>query len=72
MDKRIIYKADGTFRPDGIHVVKNWIGYYEHFFDVVLGKPTSYHVKPRWSRRYLQVGHNLIILDKVKKIKKKA
>jgi len=34
------------------------------FFDVVLGKPTSYHVKPLWSKRYLKVGHNWIrIID---------
>jgi len=58
--KRIIYKPNGTFRSDGQHIVRNWIGHYEYFFDVVLGKPTSYHVNPVWSRRYLQVGHNLI------------
>jgi len=62
--KRIIYKPDGTFRTDGQHIVKNWIGYHEYFFDVVLGKPTSYHVNPIWSKRYLKVGHNLIrIMD---------
>jgi len=64
--KRKIYKPDGTFRSDGHHIVKNWLGHYEHFFTVVLGRPTSYHVNPVWSRRYLKVGHNLIILDKRK------
>ena len=67
MDKRTIYKPDGTVRSDGIHVVRNWIGHYEYFFDIVLGKPTSYHVNPVWSRRYLQVGHNLIILERKNK-----
>jgi len=52
MNKRIIYKPDGTFRSDRQHIVKNWIGHYEHFFDVVLGKPTSYYVNPVWSKRY--------------------
>jgi len=65
--KRIIYKPDGTFRTDGRHVVKNWLGHYEHFFTVVLGRPISYHVKPRWSIRYLKVGHNLIILERKNK-----
>lgn len=58
--KRIIYKPDGTFRTDGRHCVRNWIGHYEYFFDVVFGRPSNYHVKPVWSRRYLKVGHNLI------------
>jgi len=60
MKKKIIYRPDGTFRSDGRHIVKNWIGHYEYFFDVVLGKPTSYDVNPVWSRRYLKVGHNWI------------
>ena len=58
--KRIIYKPDGTVRSDGHHVIRNWLGHYEHFFTVVLGTPTNYDVKPVWSRRYLRVGHNLI------------
>ena len=48
-------------------VVKNWLGHYEYFFDVVLGRPTSYYVKPVWSKRILKVGHNRIILEKIKK-----
>ena len=60
MNKKIIYKADGSFRSDGRHVVKNWLGLYEHFFTVVLGTPTNYDVKPVWSKRYRKVGHNLI------------
>jgi len=68
MDKRKIYKPDGTFRSDGIHVVRNWIGHYEYFFDVVLGRPTSYYVNnPVWSKRHLKVGHNLIILERKNK-----
>ncbi|MCH7648519.1 MAG: hypothetical protein IIA83_07930 [Thaumarchaeota archaeon] len=63
--KRIIYKPDGTFRSDGTHIVRNWIGVYEHFFDVVLGKPTSYHVKPLWKKRYIKVGHNLIRIKSI-------
>ena len=62
--KRTIYKADGTIRSDGHHVVKNWLGHYEYFFDVVFGRPTSYYVNnPVWSKRILKVGHNLIRLD---------
>jgi len=67
MKKRIIYKADGSFRSDGHHVVKNWLGHYEHFFTVVLGTPTNYDVKPIWSKRILKVGHNRIILGKTGK-----
>ena len=37
---------------------------------MVLGKSTSYYVNPVWSRRYLKVGHNLVILDKRKKLEK--
>jgi len=69
MNTRIIYKADGTIRSDGHHVVRNWLGHYEHFFTVVLGKPTNYDVKPIRSIRYRKVGHNLIILEKREKIK---
>ncbi len=58
--KRKIYKPDGTFRSDGHHIVKNWLGHYEYFFDVVLGKPTNYDVKPIWSKRLRKVGHNWI------------
>jgi len=40
----------------------------EYFFDVVLGRPTSYYVNnPVWSKRILKVGHNRIILEKRKK-----
>jgi len=60
MDKRIIYKADGTARSDEIHGVRNWLGHYEHFFTVVLGTPTNYDVKPIWSKRLRKVGHNWI------------
>jgi len=67
MNKKIIYKPDGTVRSDGRHIVKNWLGHYEYFFDVVLGRPTSYYVKPVWSKRILKVGHNRIILEKRKK-----
>jgi len=67
MNKKIIYKADGSFRSDGIHVVKNWLGHYEHFFTVVFGTPTNYDVKPLWSKRILKVGHNRIIVEKIKK-----
>jgi len=66
--KRIIYKPDGTTRSDGQHVVKNWLGHYEYFFDVVFGRPTIYFVNnPVWSKRILKVGHNRIILEKRKK-----
>lgn len=68
MDEKIIYKADGSFRSDGHHVVKNWLGHYEYFFDVVLGRPTSYYVNnPIWSKHILKVGHNRIIIEKRKK-----
>jgi len=66
LKKRIIYKPDGTTRSDGHHVVRNWLGHYEHFFTVVLGTPTNYDVKPIWSKRILKVGHNRIIIEKRK------
>jgi len=60
MNKKTIYKADGSFRSDGHHVVKNWLGHYEHFFTVVLGTPTNYDVKPIWSKRYRSKNEDVV------------